>query len=354
MHGAESSPESSLAGIERPILEALPSFAIIADTAGVIMWMSRFASELSGWEPHEIEGLSIAEYLAIIQHADRNGVPLKAHELPLARALKGESITGWEGSFSRRNGERVAIVGNAAPLRGMEDEVLGAISSITDVRKLRSRERELRALYDELGHRMKNHMQLMSSFIDLEGREAHGALARMVERLEARTSALAAMYNKMNQSEVGGSVLARAFIEQIIAPYRTPSIVIDAAIPEDLILSHEQAAPVGMLINEAVCNSYKHAFPNRDGHIAIIMRKNLSDQLEMEISDDGVGYHSALKDKGPHGLNLMRMHARQLGADIEFSNRPSGGARVFAAVTHEAPAAAEFDPDGGETGRDVD
>jgi two-component sensor histidine kinase len=78
-----------------------------------------------------------------------------------------------------------------------------------------------------------------------------------------------------------------------------------------------------------VCNSYKHAFPQRRGRIAVALRQVAPDRIDLEIADDGVGY-APKPDASAHGVRLMRLLARQLGGELAISDRIGGGARVVA------------------------
>jgi PAS domain S-box-containing protein len=335
------------------ILEATPSIAVIADAEGYILRVSRFGCELSGWVPHQIEGLTISQYVSLLDPWDRDGRPLEEREAPLVRALNGEHIVGFEGSFSNRTGERIPVVVNAAPFVTHDRQVIGAINSATDLRRFKALERELRGaidekvvLYEELAHRVKNHLQIMSSLIGLEARHARIAMERMAERLGARMKGLAAIYDRMNQAEFGGQVAARVFIEELVRPYRTESIDVEVTTPEQLTLSHAQAAPFGMLLNEAVCNSYKHAFPGGRGRIDVALRPKAPDQLELEIADNGVGFGPSAANTPSHGLKLMQLQAQQLGAEMIVSNRTGGGARLVLVMPHDGGLQNHRKPDG--------
>jgi PAS domain S-box-containing protein len=328
------------------ILDATPSIAVIADIdGGVILRASRFGYELSGWQPHEVEGLTIAEYTARIEPNDLEGRPLEAHELPIVRAMMGERVIGFEASFLHRNGERIPVVVNAAPFLSPDGEVIGAINSATDMRRFKALEAELRSattargvLYEELAHRVKNHLQIMSSFISLEARDARAAMERMVERLSVRAKGLAAIYDRMNQADWGGRISALMFMQEVVGPYKTDLIAVEVTAPQKLTLSHEQAAPFGMLLNEAVCNSYKHAFPDGHGRITVTLRPNGVEFLELEVADDGVGFSGDISGRPSHGLKLMQLQGAQLGAALTFSNRDDGGARVLVVMPLNSPA----------------
>jgi PAS domain S-box-containing protein len=150
-----------LFGAESPLLdvllESMPLTVVVADADGTILRVSRFSCELSGWEAHELEGLTLSQYLATVKPSDKVGRVLKKEEVPLVRALKGEHVTAYEGSFLHRNGKQVHCGCNAAPLTRSDGRVIGAISALNDLRTYQAletalyvQERRLLALRDGL------------------------------------------------------------------------------------------------------------------------------------------------------------------------------------------------------------
>jgi PAS domain S-box-containing protein len=105
------------------LLQTTPSIAVIADSHGKILRVSRHACELSGLRAEEMEGLSIKDFFALVEPRGLDGRLLKLEQFPLARALKGRAQLGREGFFRDRRGERVPIVSNAAPFRSPSGDV---------------------------------------------------------------------------------------------------------------------------------------------------------------------------------------------------------------------------------------
>jgi PAS domain S-box-containing protein len=166
MNAAMSDLSALLLVAEQPVLNAIlettPAIAVITDADGAILRVTRYASQLSGWDPPELEGLSFDECFEAFKPLDVHGRRMEMHEMPTIRALRGERVTGWEGSVLNASGERIPVIVNAAPFIGADGRVVGAVSSVTDRRKFeavtdlqkfKGLERELRSLCDELTQR---------------------------------------------------------------------------------------------------------------------------------------------------------------------------------------------------------
>lgn len=136
----------------------------------------------------------------------------------------------------------------------------------------------------------------------------------------------------MTVAGVGARIAAQPFLEEVRRPYLSPNVRLETAVdPPDLALTSDQAGPIGMLMNEAVCNSCKHAFPDhRGGRILTSLRRQQPGRLRLEIADDGVGWGDIGPDHPSRGLELMRLFARQLHAELELGPSPQGGALVAA------------------------
>jgi two-component sensor histidine kinase len=149
----------------------------------------------------------------------------------------------------------------------------------------------------------------------------------MAERLAMRIKGLAVAYDAMTQPRSGDQD-AGAFIEQIVNAYRTERIAVKVTAPQGLTLPGKIAGPLGMLVNEAVCNSLMHAFPSEGGQISVSLRPTEGGRLVLEIADNGTSVEMSAADKPSLGRRLMQLEAQQLGGELYISSQSGGGARV--------------------------
>src|SRR5262249_23065609 len=145
---------------------------------GKILRFSDYFAQLVGHPRKVWEGRTVADFLESIPIYGASGRPLAANERPLSRALRGETVIGFELLTETAGGERIPLIINAAPIRDARGDLIGAITSNTDMRTFKALERSLRealaqreSLYRELTHRVKNHLQIMSGLISMEARD---------------------------------------------------------------------------------------------------------------------------------------------------------------------------------------
>lgn len=98
---------------------------------------------------------------------------------------------------------------------------------------------------------------------------------------------------------------------------------------DDISLNIETAMPCSLVLNELLTNSIKHAFPdNRNGMITVRFKSEIGNQINMEVSDNGIGLpeqFSVNKTKSL-GLKLVKNLTKQLNGKLNINSE--GGTAV--------------------------
>jgi len=256
------------------------------------------------------------------------------------RVISGEAAdsTGYYQSEFRvraANGEykwlldRGRVIERAAD--GSPRKVVG-ISVDIDARRrmeteLRASLREKEVLLQEIHHRVKNNLQIITSLINMQQRRLQDTATReTLEQCQHRVQAIALIHEKLYLSKnLAGVPLAdyiRSLTGDILRAAGTPAttVSLDLAIEDDA-LPIDMAIPCGLILNELITNVLKHAFPDgKWGSIEISCGRVGSDRLRLAITDNGVGLPADFNIKSCHsmGLQLVDTLARQLGAQLEI------------------------------------
>jgi PAS domain S-box-containing protein len=120
------------------LMDAIPSCTVVAAAPdGRIVRVSEFAVHVFGHPRDQIEGRTLASVVETIQPRHADGRLLSVEELPLTRALSGEHVTGFEGRLPTGYGSIALIASNAAPLQNARGDVIGAVSTLTDMTTLK-------------------------------------------------------------------------------------------------------------------------------------------------------------------------------------------------------------------------
>jgi PAS domain S-box-containing protein len=192
--------------------------------------------------------------------------------------------------------------------------------------------REKEVLLEEIHHRVKNNLQVISSLLRLQSTHVHdpGALEMFAEscnRIHSMALVHERLYQSADLSRVDLGEYVRSLTDLLCRSYHTRAagVGIRAAV-DDVSLGIDAAVPLGLAINELVSNCLKHAFPDgRRGEIQIEVRPDEAYGYLLRVADDGVGFPRDVDFRATEtlGMQLVCALTEQLGGTIEL--RSDGG-----------------------------
>jgi two-component sensor histidine kinase len=173
-------------------------------------------------------------------------------------------------------------------------------------------------LHQELIHRVKNNLMLLTSLIRTRGTGSDDPAVRAaLSDIQARVLSIGLVHELLDQNKQIDVVDAEELLEKLSQQMENSICPPGVTIKRDLTpykLHVSEATPLALLVNELVTNSLKHAFTGRDnGQIEIALRRNGVDKIEIHVADDGAGYAAA---EGGHGSRIVEALASQLDGDI--------------------------------------
>ena len=215
----------------------------------------------------------------------------------------------------------------ALELRDMENDFLNMVESIIrDEAHLENTLREKTILLKEVHHRVKNNLQLISSIMNMQIRQANHAETRQVlHRLQDRILGLAAVHRTLYQSGDLGQVQAHEMLSNLIDQVADlPSEVgLESEVLRELDaieLYPDQAVPLSLLAAEALTNAGKYVSPDDQGRcfIKLTLKKFEPNKVELTVTNS-VG-KDIMSKPGPDsglGSRLIRAFSTQLGGELE-------------------------------------
>jgi two-component sensor histidine kinase len=186
-------------------------------------------------------------------------------------------------------------------------------------------ERSKDLLLQELGHRTKNNLSMVISMLSMQAKaksnpEARAALEKAITRIHA----IARAHEHFRPCDDNGSIEMCTYLQQLCAhladalrDVRPIAVNVEAT---ELYLPSEQAVSLGLIVNELVTNSLKHAFP---GDLPGMVHVTLSSEADvvLVVQDDGIGCPTP---KEGTGGRLTRLLAQQLDGTIGWEQREKG------------------------------
>jgi len=204
-----------------------------------------------------------------------------------------------------------------------------------DITDRKQREHDALMLTNEVSHRIKNNLQIVVGLIAYEIRWTTAASVPGLKAMQSRIGAIAQLYDVISQSSRGKSIAIDTYLSEI-AKQMAASLIGDQSRieirvkAEQLEIDPDRAVPFGLLVNELATNAIKHAFPNGGvGHVLLGVEK-IGNQIELVISDDGVGIKEKIAGEIPEkrGSDYVAIFVRQLGGTLTRSVPVGGGTMI--------------------------
>jgi PAS domain S-box-containing protein len=203
--------------------------------------------------------------------------------------------------------------------RSADGQPLMMFGTHTDITAKKQAEEQLKELATQREwlvrdtyHRVKNNLMIVEILLKMQAREIEDPHVRaLFQESQTRVRSMLLIHEKLHQSQDLVRVDFGAYLQKLghalFGAYKTTTapiaLVVDA---QDVFLSADVATSCGMIINELISNTLKHAFKGREGGTLRIALKQAGGQYVLTVSDDGVGF--------PKGKELG--HTKTLGMKI--------------------------------------
>lgn len=306
------------------IFRSMGEILLVSDAADRIRTVNRAAEEQLGWREDELIGRNV-------------------HEIVRGGAGEGElSVVTRSGSVLPVACTPTALDG-AGHLSGRVWVAQNILHQKTIEYELRQSVAEKEVLLREIHHRVKNNLQVICSLLQLQAADAGaGVVAQRLADSEQRVRTMALIHEQLYRSDDLARVDFRAYVERLARNVLTSSGGAGAAIrlqvEVDVVpLDLDVSILCGLILNELLANSVRHAFPDRQGGEIQVRFQQADGRATLSVADNGVGLRRDRTD-GPQslGLRLVQAFARQLGGETRVDH--SAGTRVTVAFTLAAGA----------------
>lgn len=189
-------------------------------------------------------------------------------------------------------------------------------------------------LLSEIHHRVKNNLAIVTALIELQTFyiEDHKTV-QILKESQHRIKSIALLHEKLYENKSLKNVDISSYTNELInfikhsLSNRDKTIKIHSAV-DNINIDMERAMPFGLLLNELITNSYKHAFNDKaTGNIWLSLNEE-DNHYTLKYEDDGPGFET-IKDthKKTLGINLIESFCMQLNGN--FSYKTSNNRIVF-------------------------
>ena len=310
----------------RTLFEADPNYTLLIDTNHIIVDVNAATTHITGLSKEKLIGKHLND-LDIILDEDKS-----LHIDKIIDLLAGNRIKPFEARLMDKNGNLRWV---NVKLTSIEKEnVISFILIIaSDITELKQYEKEIQdslhekeILLQEIHHRVKNNMQIISSLLSIQTRYIDDEESiNVLKESQNRVKSLAMIHEKLYKSKNFNKIYLIDYIESLVWDLFYSYAIEKGRIKpildiDDIKLNIETSVPCGLIITELVSNSLKYAFPDQREGVLKVSLKIKEDFYELSISDNGIGIPENIDffNTDSLGLQLVNSLTDQIDGEIEF------------------------------------
>jgi len=317
----------------RSVFENTGAATMIVEEDTILSTVNKEFEQLFGYSKEEIEGgKSWTEFVA------KEDLERMKEYHRLRRIDSTSAPRNYEFRFVDRYGAVKDILVTVDVIPGTNKSV-ASFMDITERKlgeeQLKESLKEKEVLLQEIHHRVKNNMQVISSLLNLQSEYVKDKESlEMFKESRDRIFSMASIHEKLYQSKDLSKIdfddyirsLARYLFRIYGIDLRTVRFNVNCS---DVFLDINKAVPCGLIVNELLSNALKHAFPEgKKGEITIDFLPDGDNRLTLAVSDNGTGFPEDLDISNAKtlGLHLVRALVTQLKGTMEIER---DGGTVF-------------------------
>ena len=289
-----------------------------ADLSGNILFANDSIVKMFGYDSKdEIEDLNISSMYKNLNDRD----------IILKKLNDAGKLEEYEVEMLKKNGSILNILTSASK---NGQTISGMTMDITDQRKAQTQIKKSLKVKDmllkEIHHRVKNNLMVISSLLNLQSRYIKDEASKSIfkdSQNRARSMALIheLLYQSHDLKRINFGTYINKLTNELFRVYVTDPTKIKLNMDiNDIMLDINTAIPLGLIVNELVSNSMKHAFPNnKQGKIDI--KFNLDNgNYSMIVSDNGIGFpqHYNIENSDSLGLKIVNSLTEQIDGKIKI------------------------------------
>jgi PAS domain S-box-containing protein len=307
----------------RTIFENVQDIFYQIDKQGNIIEISPSIEQNSGYKPSELIGKPAEMFY--LNPEDRKYLIKEIEE-------KGE-VVDYELTLKTKSNNMLYVSTNAHFLFDSSKNPIGIEGSLRDLTERKNIEIQLKQsltekemLLKEIHHRVKNNLMIISSLLNLESRYIKDKASQDIfKESQNRARSMALIHERLYQSTDlkridFGDYISSLATELFHTYEANPGLIKLEINVENILLDINTAIPLGLIVNELITNSLKHAFPEgKKGEINVNFHPK-DDHYEFTVKDNGLGFpkHIDFQNTDSLGLQIVNSLIGQIDGDIEL------------------------------------
>ena len=313
------------------LVEQLQVGIIFTDTNGEILKCNRKVEEILGIKKHIIVGQFIHKIYSKL-NSNREMLPGAIYEF-----LKYAEKPSAHFTVHVEHECRIQYINvNVSKIHNSgQNQFCFLLTDVTDehnqFESIHKKFEESSTQLKEIHHRVKNNLQLISSFLNLEysrhKSDSELSIESILKESQNKIYSISLIHKNLYENDELSTIEIGKYIRQLFCYitrlYNTENKIIHLELIDEIKhLPLKESISVGLLIDEIITNSFKHAFVGRDnGTIKIALTKEAND-VNLLIADNGKGSlnHKVFESKNTFGMELIFTLVKQLRGSIDINS----------------------------------
>lgn len=189
--------------------------------------------------------------------------------------------------------------------------------------------KEKTVLLNEVNHRVKNNLAIVSSLINLQSEKSHDEYHKQLfvecrNRLDSISLVHELIYKSKNYSQIDFKAYLDKIIDHITASYKSYEFILITKEIEEVRVNISSSVPLALIVNELITNSYKHAFKGKKEGKIIIKLTEKDDLVFLTISDNGQGFDKNNIPKTSMGMDILNGLVSQIDGTCDLISNDKG------------------------------
>ncbi|MBL7883060.1 MAG: ATP-binding protein [Bacteroidia bacterium] len=194
---------------------------------------------------------------------------------------------------------------------------------------------EQKVLLQEVHHRVKNNLTIVSSLLNLQSEKAKDQYHKgLFQDARSRVNSIATVHQLLYQSKSYSSINFKKYVHELLQHLSDSFVNSNKDIKivskiTDVELPISIAIPLSLIVNELVTNSYKHAFKSKKEGIIELELTEHNNEVCLIIKDNGPGFDEKTAQKSSVGLEILDALIEQINAEVKHSNQNGSAYKII-------------------------
>lgn len=324
----------------RGLIDAAPIGIFVIDSEGKVLdFWNPAAEKMLGWKKEEVRGKFLPHITEEYESDFRNIVE---------EAKKGGEVSNHEITRRRKDGTKRLFRIYISNLIGEEGKMMVLLEDVTKEKeyeeKLKRSLHEKDILLSEIHHRVKNNLAIIVGLIELQYKEVDDDTAKsLLDEAKNRIYSISGVHELLYRTEDFSNISLKEYVNELIDRLqqtyendRKP-VKIEKDVP-DAQININQAVPLGLLLNELITNSYKHAFVYVDDPKLSLKISREEGFVEISYEDNGNNFKVENFEKSSTlGATIIHTSLEQLSSEYTIYSNPGFGIQFKFPVQAKGP-----------------